>query len=42
MLTPSQLQRFKDQGYVIIEDAVPGGMLGPLREATGRVTERTR
>ncbi|OGG48975.1 MAG: hypothetical protein A3F84_08205 [Candidatus Handelsmanbacteria bacterium RIFCSPLOWO2_12_FULL_64_10] len=42
MLTPSQLQQFKDQGYAIVEDAVPGGMLGPLRGATDRVTERTR
>ncbi|MBI4530360.1 MAG: phytanoyl-CoA dioxygenase family protein [Candidatus Latescibacteria bacterium] len=42
MLTESQIQRFKEQGYLIIDNAIPDGMLEPLREATGRVTEKTR
>lgn len=42
MLTHVQLQHFKDQGYLIIDNAVPKGMLKPLREATDRVTKKTR
>ena len=42
MLTAAQRQQFHDEGYVIIDEAVEPAMLGPLRAATGRVTERTR
>jgi hypothetical protein len=42
MLTPYQIQHYKTQGYVLIDPAVPAGMLTPLRAAAGRLTERTR
>lgn len=42
MLTSSQLQQYRDQGYVLIDPAVPKGMLTPLRAAAARITERTR
>jgi len=42
MLTELQIESFEGQGYVIIDNAIPDGMLQPLREATGRVAEKTR
>jgi hypothetical protein len=42
MLTGSQITGYKEQGYLIIDPAVPEGMLEELRAAAGRITERTR
>ncbi|MBI4552470.1 MAG: phytanoyl-CoA dioxygenase family protein [Candidatus Latescibacteria bacterium] len=42
MLTSSQLRHYRDHGYLIIERAVPDGLLEPLRTAAGRLTDRTR
>lgn len=42
MLTIDQLEHYKTQGYVIIDAAVPDGMLAPLRTAADRITARTR
>ena len=37
MLRESQIKSFEEKGYVIIENAIPHGMLEPLRAATDRV-----
>jgi ectoine hydroxylase-related dioxygenase (phytanoyl-CoA dioxygenase family) len=42
MLSQSQLTRFREQGYFILDPAVPEGMLEPLRKATRRVTAKAR
>ena len=42
MLTREQRQHFKEQGYLIIDHAVPADLFEPLRQATARVTARTR
>jgi ectoine hydroxylase-related dioxygenase (phytanoyl-CoA dioxygenase family) len=42
MLTEAQLRQFREDGYVIIDEAVEPSMLEPLRAAAARVTERTR
>lgn len=42
MLTHDDIRRYKEQGYTLIEHAVPEGMLAALRAAAHRITERTR
>ncbi|MBM3263481.1 MAG: phytanoyl-CoA dioxygenase family protein [candidate division Zixibacteria bacterium] len=42
MLSYNDLLHYHDEGYVLIERAVPEGMLMPLRAAGQRITERTR
>jgi hypothetical protein len=42
MLSDRQIQQFLEEGYVILDDAVEPRLMGPLREAAARVTERTR
>lgn len=42
MLTRAQLQHFKTQGYVLLDNAVPENLLQSLREATNRVTQKAR
>lgn len=42
MLTQTQTDRFLDQGYVILGDAVEPRLMAPLREAAARVVRRTR
>jgi ectoine hydroxylase-related dioxygenase (phytanoyl-CoA dioxygenase family) len=42
MLTTDQLARYRDQGYLIIDPAVPSDLLEPLRQAARRTTEKTR
>ena len=42
MLTPDQQRRHKAEGYVLIDPAIPDGMLERLRAAANRITVRTR
>lgn len=42
MLSENQLAQYHQEGYVLIEEAVPAALLEPLREAAQRTTERTR
>lgn len=42
MLTSSQIDHYRIYGYLLIDPAVPDGMLEPLRAAAGRLTEKTR
>ncbi len=42
MLTHDQLAHFREQGYLVIGHAVPPDLFESLRQATARVTARTR
>ena len=42
MLDANQLRQYHQEGYVLIDRAVPPPLLEPLREAAQRATERTR
>ncbi len=42
MLTNDQIRQFKEQGYIILNNAAPEHLLVPLREATDRVTRKAR
>lgn len=42
MLTRTEIRQFQNRGYVILDNAVPDGLLEPLREATDRVTRKAR
>ena len=38
----SQIRDYENSGYTMIDNAIPEGLLEPLRQATARVTEKTR
>ena len=42
MLSHQQLEHFTAQGYLFIDNAVSADLFDPLRQATARVTARTR
>ena len=42
MLSSDQLRHYRDHGYLLIDPAIPDGLLEPLRAAAGRLTEKTR
>jgi hypothetical protein len=41
-VTPAQRKKFNQDGFIVIDGAVEPHLLGPLRDATARVTEKTR